>query len=198
MDCCKIVAIAGGSCSGKTSLARHLANTLGEQRCALIYQDNYYRNDNNIGNYDEPQALEFELLALHLKQLKAGKTICMPTYDFATHSRTTVQQPVPPKPVIIVDGILILHAVELSNSFDRSVFVECDESIRRQRRIERDCAERGRTRPDVIKQFNEQVAPLHNQYVEPSKAAADIIYTNNGDQPIENLLCNRLLDFCLP
>lgn len=192
----KIIAVAGGSCSGKTSLAQQLAATLGSQRCNLMYQDSYYRGTADITNYDVPEAIEFELLAQHLEQLKQGQSVAMPVYDFTTHRRKPERESVQPKPVIIVDGILILHAPELANSFDLKVFVECEESIRKQRRLIRDCQERGRNRAEVIAQFDNQVAPLHNQYVEPSKACADILYRNDGDRDVASLLCHRLMNFC--
>ena len=192
----KIIAIAGGSCSGKTSLARHLAQTLGPERATLIYQDSYYRGDGNISNYDEPAAIEFELLADHLAQLKQGAPIDMPTYDFTSHSRLAETQTIQPKAVIIVDGILIMHAKELQSSFDLAVFVECDQHIRRQRRLLRDCEERGRQPEDVINQFDQQVAPLHNLYVEPSKQHADIVYRNNGEHGVDEIICQRLLNYC--
>ncbi|BFM09283.1 uridine kinase [Halioxenophilus aromaticivorans] len=192
----KIIAIAGGSCSGKTSLARHLADTLGTKQCNLIYQDSYYHGRAEISNYDEPSAIEFELLAQHLAQLKSGSGIDMPTYDFTTHSRLPQTEFIAPKPVIIVDGILILHAEVLRASFDLAVFVECDQDIRRQRRLLRDCQERGREPEEVTTQFDKQVAPLHNLYVEPSKQHANIVYRNNGEQEVDQLVCERLLTFC--
>ena len=193
----KLIAIAGGSCSGKTSVARHLAHTLGSERCNLIYQDSYYHGTGQISNYDEPAAIEFDLLAKHLNQLKLGQAIDMPTYDFTSHKRLPTTQHIQPKPVIIVDGILILHAQELRSSFDLAVFVECEQAIRRQRRLIRDCQERGRSEQEVIAQFDQQVAPLHNRYVEPSKEHADIVYRNNGERNIDQIVCDRLLSYCL-
>lgn len=192
----KIIAIAGGSCSGKSSLARHLASTLGRERCGLIYQDSYYRNDDSISNYDEPSALEFELLAEHLTRLKQGQTVMVPSYDFTLHRRKPEQHKQSPQAIIIVDGILILHAPELTGLFDLSVFVQCDQATRRQRRIERDSVERGRSIDSIVQQFDQQVAPLHDRYVEPSMAKADLVYENNGQRPVTELLCSELLTFC--
>lgn len=197
MTSSKIIAIAGGSCSGKTSLARRLADRLTPQRCSLLYQDNYYYGHQNIQNFDVPEAIEFSLLAQHLESLKQGQAVAVPTYDFTTHRRLATTKTYPPKAIIIVDGILILHAPELRHCFDLSVFVECDEDIRKQRRILRDSQERGREHDDIIKQFDEQVAPLHNRYVEPSKMHADIIYRNNGECSVDELICQRLLQYCL-
>lgn len=194
----KIIAIAGGSCSGKSSLARHLASTLGEQRCGLVYQDSYYRDDDSISNYDEPSALEFALLAQHLRQLKQGQSAMIPSYDFTVHRRKPQRQKQAAKDIIIVDGILILHAPELAGLFDLSVFVRCDQAIRRQRRIQRDSVERGRSIDSIVQQFDQQVAPLHDRYVEPSVANADLVYENNGLRPVAELLCPQLLAFCHP
>ena len=171
----KIIAIAGGSCSGKTTMATSLAQILGPDNCAVLYQDSYYRGAADITNFDVPEAIDFSLMAEHLAQLRAGDAIEMPTYDFTTHRRKAETIRLTPRPIIFVDGILILHATELRNSFDYKVFVECEEELRKNRRLVRDTLERGRTKEDIIRQFETQVAPLHNLYVEPSKAFADII-----------------------
>lgn len=194
MTDCKIIAIAGGSCSGKTTIASNVAQALGPDHCAVVYQDNYYRGHADITNYDVPEAIEFELMAEHLAQLQRGNSVAMPCYDFTTHRRRKNTLALEPKPVILVDGILILHAEELRNSFDFKVFVECDEVIRRQRRLLRDTMERGRSVADIIEQFDSQVAPLHNHLVEPSKQFADLIC----QQTDQHSSCDyqALLDYC--
>lgn len=170
---------------------------MGSHRCALVFQDNYYRGLANIANFDVPEAIEFELMASHLRQLKSGQSIAMPTYDFSSHRRQTATQTVKASPIIIVDGILILHAPELRDIFDLKVYVECAEPERRQRRLMRDCRERGRSETEVLTQFNSQVAPLHDKYVEPSRQYADLIFSqlhtldNNSDS------YRFLLNYCL-
>ncbi|WGL17188.1 uridine kinase [Microbulbifer bruguierae] len=177
----QIIAIAGGSCSGKTTLAQAVYEQLGEDNCLLILQDNYYRGLEGITNFDVPEAIDFALLAKQLSDLRAGRTIHMPTYDFTTHRRKPEVVELTARPVVLVDGILILHAAELQQSFDFKVFVACDEATRRQRRLARDVRERGREYEATLQQFNEQTAPMHDRYVEPSKGNADLIHQSHAD-----------------
>lgn len=156
-------------------MAQLLFEALGSEHCGVLYQDSYYRGLKTITNYDHPDALNFELMAEHLQQLKQGNAVNMPVYDFETHSVTEKTEPLSAKRIILVDGILIFHAEELKDAFDLKVFMECDEALRLERRLARDTQERGRTYECTLEQFNTQVAPLHNQFVEPSKATADRI-----------------------
>ncbi len=174
-----LLGIAGGSGSGKTYMARDLARALGPDLCTLIYQDNYYIDqskrfdfDGGSVNFDHPNSLDFDLLAEHLKQIKNGKKIEIPIYDFKTHTRLAETIPQEPKPIIIVDGILVLHAPQVFPLFDDSVFVDTPEDLRFERRLKRDVEERGRTVEGVKKQFFGQVKPMHDQFVEPSKSRA--------------------------
>lgn len=176
-----IVAVAGGSGSGKTTFARKLLNKIGEQRGSIIYQDSYYidqshRFDKDGGNvnFDHPDSLEFSLMAKHLKQLKAGNTVNIPIYDFVSHSRSQKSIYQEPKDIIIVDGILILGQKELIPLFDIRIFIDIPEAVRFERRLKRDMKERGRTREGVIAQFENQVKPMHDQFVQPSIKNADI------------------------
>jgi uridine kinase (EC 2.7.1.48) len=182
-----IVAIAGGSCSGKTTLARRIQARLGESRCALLFQDNYYidqsssfREDGGDVNFDHPDALEFSLLKKHLQSLKNGASIDVPVYDFATHSRTTTRFASGLRPLIVVDGTLILYSDLIRSCLDFSVFVDASESLRFERRKVRDTRERGRSLEGVIKQFLTQVKPMHDQFVEPSKAYADFVFDGSS------------------
>ena len=184
-----IIAISGGSCSGKTTLCHWLQQTLGDDNCLLVYQDDYYRGLKTITNFDVPEAIEFELLAQHIEELKQGNTVDIPCYDFTTHRRKHITKPTKPKPIIIVDGILILHAQELKSRFHLSVFVECSEAERRERRLNRDVKERGRNYQDTLQQFNQQTVPMHDKFVEPSKQNADLIIKDNHDWP-------QLIEFC--
>ncbi|MBX2858809.1 MAG: uridine kinase [Cellvibrionaceae bacterium] len=197
MSNCKIIAIAGGSCSGKTTIAKSLSLMLSSHHCDLVFQDNYYRGLASIVNFDVPEAIEFELMAAHLQQLKSGRSIAMPTYDFASHRRQQATREVKASSVIIVDGILILHAPELRDVFDFKVFIECSEAERRNRRLMRDCRERGRSEAEVLAQFNSQVAPLHDKYVEPSKQYADLIFPESQTADTDSDSYRRLLNYCL-
>ncbi len=178
-----IMAIAGGSCSGKTRLARLSQEALGEDCAVILRQDNYYldlggaKPGQKLPNFDHPNAFDWELMLKHLQELKNGHAINVPTYDFATHRRKQETELVEPKKIILFEGILILSQKMLLGELDYKFFVECDEKTRLNRRIKRDIAERGRTRDSVIEQFNTQVIPMHEKFVEPSKANADVIIT---------------------
>lgn len=175
----KLIGVAGGSGSGKTYFARYLARHLGESHCLILSQDNFYRDlsiefktDPLRVNFDHPDSIDFELLAEALRLLKARKTAQAPIYDFVSHSRLDEQILLEPKPVVIVDGILIFHIPELRELFDERVYVDTPEDLRFQRRLLRDMRERGRTAESVHKQFFSQVKPMHDLYVEPSKLHA--------------------------
>jgi len=170
-----IIAVSGGSCSGKTTMVKKLYSLLGEENCSVVFQDSYYLGLSSITNYDHLDAIDFSLMQDHLVKLKNGIAIDMPCYDFATHKRKSETIRLEPKPIILVDGILILASDLLRDSFDLKVFVECDEEVRRERRVTRDVAERGREYDETLHQFNTQVVPAHNEFVEPSKKYADYI-----------------------
>lgn len=177
----KLVAVAGGSCSGKTTLAQTLEKHFGATKACLLFQDDYYidqshrfKKDGDV-NFDHPSALEFSLLKTHLLRLRNQESIECPQYDFSTHKRKASTTTVHAKPWIFVDGTLLLHSQELTGVWDYSIFVECEEQLRLQRRLERDTRERGREAPGVLHQFETQVAPMHNLFVEPSKARANLV-----------------------
>ena len=181
----RIIAIAGGSCSGKTRLADHTQKALGDEVCTIIRQDNFYKDlggakeGDPLPNFDHPDAFEWDLLRDQLQVLKTGKAIDIPTYDFVTHRRTDLTDRVEPKPIILIEGILILSQDILWPVFDQSFFVECSENVRLERRRARDVVERGRTEESVNAQFAAQVAPMHDKFVIPSKENADMIITQN-------------------
>lgn len=183
-----VIGVAGGSGSGKTYFAKELQQALGDAHCLILYQDNYYIDqsakfdgDGGSVNFDHPDSLDFSLLASSLRVLKSGKALQIPIYDFATHSRKTETLLENPKSVIIVDGILILHSHEVRAELDEAFFFDTPEDLRFQRRLKRDVHERGRTPDGVKKQFDLQVRPMHNQFVEPSKKHAHTIIKDLGD-----------------
>ncbi len=194
------VGIAGGTGSGKTTLATRLAETLGNQRVTVIPHDSYYLDHPDLTfeersrlNFDEPAAFETSLLVLQLRALARGEVVQRPTYDFSVHARSPRTVQLAPKPVVIVEGILVLAIPELRDLFDLKVFVDTDADIRLARRITRDVAERGRTVESVCNQYLTTVRPMHERWVEPSKHFADIIVPQGGNNPaVIDLLGVRL------
>lgn len=183
-----IVGVAGGSGSGKTYFARELQKILGDEKCSILYQDNYYLDqshrfdgDGGAVNFDHPESLDFELLAFGLKELKKGGSIEVPLYEFATHTRKVETLTFKARPIILVDGILILDSPVVRAQLDEAIFFDTPEELRFKRRLDRDVAERGRTPEGVKKQFDLQVKPMHNQFVEPSKIFAQTIVKDFGD-----------------
>ncbi|MCL1594517.1 MAG: uridine kinase [Actinomycetia bacterium] len=176
------IAIAGGSGSGKTTIARSVVDLVGRNKVIYLQQDAYYRDRNDLDveqrakiNYDHPDAIEMELLLAHLDALRNGQPIERPVYDFGTHTRTGETYTLVPEPVVIVEGILVLADPELRTRFDVRVFIDTESDIRLIRRLQRDILERGRTVESVIDQYQKTVRPMHYQFVEPSKRYADII-----------------------
>jgi uridine kinase len=183
-----VIGVAGGSGSGKTFFARELQKILGDELCTIIYQDNYYidqshRFDGDGGsvNFDHPDSLDFGLLAQGLGELKKGNPIKVPLYEFSNHTRKKETIDCHPKKIILVDGILILDSSVVRAQLDEAVFFDTPEELRFERRLDRDVNERGRTADGVRKQFELQVRPMHNQFVEPSKAFAQTIVKDFGD-----------------
>jgi len=181
-----VIAIAGGTGSGKTYIAKKL-HEVAPDRTVSISQDNYYRDRSDVPeekrieiNYDEPSAIDNKLFLEHLKKLRSGEPIDMPQYDFSSHTRKRETLRVYPAPVIIVEGILILVDSDIRKLFDLSVFVDVKPDIRLARRLERDTDERDRTWQESIHQYLVSAGPMHDKYVEPGKDVADIIINNNG------------------
>ena len=184
-----IIGVAGGTGSGKTTLARHIANAFGD-RVAVITHDSYYRAQNDksieeraLQNYDHPDAFETDLLCRHLEMLANGQAVDVPVYDYTIHNRADATVRVEPKPVIVLEGILLFSDEELRNKMDLKIFVDTDADERILRRIMRDTAERGRTLDSVIKQYLTTVKPMHDAFVEPFKRYADVIVPGGGDNP---------------
>lgn len=175
-----ILGVSGGSGSGKTYFARRLQELLPENSCSLVYQDNFYIDqshrfdfDGGSVNFDHPDSIDFPLLAKKLKMIKEGDGCEIPLYDFATHSRLKQTERVESRPIILVDGILILHHPAVREVLDKSVFFDTSKDLRFSRRLKRDVEERGRTAEGVKNQFEIQVEPMHQQFVQPSKEYAD-------------------------
>lgn len=181
-----ILGVAGGSGSGKTTVVRAVVNALGGT-VALIHHDSYYRDTSHLTleerrriNYDHPDSLETELLTEHLRELRAGRPVAVPVYDFASHARLERRDHVEPGKVVIIDGLLILWDPQLRALMDIKVFVDTDADLRFIRRLERDIRERGRTTDSVVQQYTNTVRPMHLEFVEPSKRYADVILPEGG------------------
>jgi uridine kinase len=182
-----VIGVAGGTGSGKTTVAREILRRAGTEQISLIQHDAYYKDLSDLPpaqramqNFDHPDALDNKLLIAHLRELKAGRTIEMPVYDFTTHTRTSEVQLVEPRRVILVEGILIFADSTLRRIMDVKIYVDTDSDIRFIRRLERDLAERGRTMESVIRQYLATVRPMHQEFVEPSKRYADVIIPEGG------------------
>jgi uridine kinase len=182
-----IIGICGGTGSGKTTVANSILESVNASEVAFIQQDSYYRNLKDLPldyrqavNFDHPDALDNDLLVHHIRKLKAGGSIELPVYDFKTHSRLNDTVLIEPKPIVIIEGILIFADPRLLEQMDIKVFVDTPDDIRFIRRLRRDIAERGRTVDSVIEQYLATVRPMHMQFVEPSKRYADVIIPEGG------------------
>ena len=182
-----MIGIAGGSGSGKTTVAQQILNRVGANQIAFIQHDSYYKDMGGLPptqhvniNFDHPNALDTELLIQHILTLRAGKAVEVPIYDFSTDRRTGQTFRIEPRPVILVEGILIFVEPALRKLFDIKIFVDTDSDIRFIRRLERDITERGRTTESVIQQYQATVRPMHLEFVEPSKRYADVIIPEGG------------------
>lgn len=182
-----VIGIAGGSGSGKTTVAQEILQRVGPDRIAFLQHDSYYKDLSGLPpaqrvevNFDHPNSLETELLIQHIASLREGKAVEVPIYDFSIHTRTAKTFTVQPRRVILVEGILIFVEAALREMFDVKIFVDTDSDMRFIRRLERDIAERGRTTESVIKQYQLTVRPMHLEFVEPSKRYADIIIPEGG------------------
>jgi uridine kinase len=182
-----ILGVAGGSGSGKTTFARLLQEALGHNRCCLLQQDAYYhdqsdhfdRDGGNV-NFDHPDSVDFALLADHLQELKGGRSVGVPVYDYGTHRRLAKTNLLESRPIILVEGMLVLSCEVLRPHLDVKIFIETAERVRLERRLQRDTRERGRDRAGVERQFAEHVKPMHDLFVAPAKSFADRVYSGEG------------------
>ena len=199
-----VIGIAGGSGSGKTTIADAVYASLDATEIVMIQHDSYYRDLRRLSsqeratvNFDHPDSLETELLVEHLESLRSGEAVAVPVYDFATHTRTESVVLVDARPVVLVEGILVLADERLNELFDLRIFVDTDSDLRFIRRMQRDVAERGRTVDSVIEQYQSTVRPMHVEFVEPSKRRADLIipegYNDGAVGAVTGLLRSHLI-----
>ncbi len=195
-----IIGICGGTGSGKTTIARKIIEVVGDDKVIIIEQDSYYRNladmpldERHQANFDHPDSIDSEMLIDHLKCLKLGQPIEMPIYDFRTHTRSTRTRHVEPKPVVILEGILIFAEPRILELLDVKIYVDTPDDIRFIRRLQRDIRDRGRTVESVIDQYLKTVRPMHFEFVEPSKRHADIIIPEGGNTDIGiEFICSKI------
>ena len=193
-----IIGIAGGSGSGKSTFAQRLKSAFPDH-VSLISCDNYYLPHDDLPleerallNYDAPEALEFDLMVRHLEQLKNGQAALCPVYDFTQHTRSNRVTEIQPRPIILIDGILIFHDATLRQCMDLKIYVETDADERILRRARRDMVERGRDLDSVIHQYLSTVKPMHNTYVNPTKVFADIILNGGKNEQAFLLVKNQI------
>ncbi len=186
-----VIGVAGGSGSGKTTVVRRIVENLGDDQVTVLDHDRYYRDRNDLRleeraalNYDHPDSLETDLMVRHVEDLRAGRPIDAPVYDFTRHARRSATERIVPSQVIIVEGILIFADAALRSLLDVKVFVDTDDDIRFIRRLSRDVAERGRTMASVIDQYQTTVKPMHLEFVEPAKRYADVIIPQGGHNTV--------------
>jgi uridine kinase len=186
-----VIGVAGGSGSGKTTVVRRIIESIGDEQVTVLEHDRYYRDRNDLRleeraalNYDHPDSLETDLLVRHLHQLRGGRAVEVPQYDFTRHARQPATTTAVPRRAIIVEGILIFADAALRSLMDVKVFVDADDDTRFIRRLQRDISERGRTVPSVIEQYLGTVKPMHLEFVEPSKRYADVIIPLGGHNTV--------------
>jgi uridine kinase len=181
-----LIGIAGGSASGKTSVAERIFQGIDSDHAVIIRQDSYYksitvvRGPDGIANFDHPDALDLDLLQQHVEELLAGRPVRQPVYDFSLHERTGERLISVPQHVVVLEGTLVLYVPALRARMDIKIFIDTDADVRLLRRLQRDVAERGRTVESVIEQYEQTVRPMHAQFVEPTKRYADIIVPEGG------------------
>ncbi len=200
-----IIGIAGGTGSGKTTVVRKIISSLPAGEVAVLPQDCYYRNNPHIPlaerrkmNYDEPASIEWELLVKHLAEMREGHAIEMPTYDMLTCARMPETVHVEPRPVVVVEGILVLTDPRLREMMDVKVYVDADADDRLIRVITRDCIERGRTPQMVIDRYVDTLKPMHELYIEPTKKCADLIIPQGGHNEVAVRLLTDYIRSLLP
>ncbi|KAB8028541.1 uridine kinase [Fluviispira multicolorata] len=193
-----VIGVCGGSGSGKTTFCRQLVNFLGKDHVLHISQDAYYKDLTHLSfeqrqhvNFDHPDIIEFSLLVSHLDELAIGKCVTLPMYDFAKHCRLIGSQIITPKPIVLVEGVLLFNDSDTEKRINHKIFIDAPEQVRFERRLKRDVRERGRTPESVQNQFKATVSPMHNIYVEPGKDKADLIVS--GEHSFEPVIAELSL-----
>jgi uridine kinase len=194
------IGICGGTGSGKTTIAKAIVDTVGRENVVLVEQDSYYRNladmpldERHQANFDHPDSIDSDMLVNHLIRLKQGLTVDMPLYDFVTHTRSDEIEVIHPKPVVIIEGILIFAEPRVLDLLDVRVFVDTPDDIRLMRRLSRDITERGRTFERTLEQYERTIRPMHFEFVEPSKRHADIIIPEGSNTGVTvEFLCSMV------
>ena len=192
-----IIGIYGGTGSGKTTIVNMIASHFSSNDIEIISQDSYYKDNSDISyedrcklNFDHPDAIDFNLLHKHLKNLRKGETVEQPIYDFKIHNRLKKTIQIKPKKILILEGILIMCHAEIRSIFDLKIFINANSKTRMERRIKRDIVERGRSRDEVLKRYIETLKPMHEKFIEPTKIYANYIIENqfNNKLNIDELL----------
>ncbi len=185
-----IIGVAGGTASGKTTFVQEVLSGFEAQYVGLIAQDAYYKDNSHLSfeercllNYDHPDAIDFDLMVDQIKALKQGQEIDQPVYDYKVHNRTADTLQISPKPVLIVEGILVLHHKALRDLMDLKIFVDAPAPLRLDRRLQRDITQRGRNQQEVMERYTDTLKPMHDTYIEPSKAHADIVVLSHQKNP---------------
>jgi len=195
-----IIGICGGTGSGKTTIARAIVEAVGRANVVLVEQDSYYRNladmpldERHQANFDHPDSIDSDMMVNHLIRLKQGLSVEMPLYDFVTHTRSEEIEIINPKPVVIVEGILIFAESRVLDLLDVRVFVDTPDDVRLMRRLRRDITERGRTFERTLEQYERTIRPMHFEFVEPSKRHADIIIPEGSNTGVTvEFLCSMV------
>jgi len=195
-----IIGICGGTGSGKTTIARSIVDTVGEDKVVLIEQDSYYRNladmpldERHQANFDHPDSIDSEMLVNHIMRLKQGLTVEMPVYDMVTHTRSDRIEIIEPKPIVIIEGILIFSEPRVLDLIDIRIFVDTPDDVRLMRRMRRDINERGRSFERTLDQYERTIRPMHFEFVEPSKRHAHIIIPEGSNSGITvEFLCGMI------
>lgn len=194
-----IIGVAGGSGSGKTTVTKQVLATIGPAMVSVIIQDNYYCEQGHLSaeqrrltNYDHPGAFDWPLLIQHIEDLRNGKTIQMPVYDFAVDNRSSATIPLKPATVIVIEGLFALYDAALRDMMSLKIFVDTDSDVRFIRRLQRDIAERGRSTESVIGQYLNTVRPMHNKFIEPTKRYADVILPHGANDPAVDMITTKV------
>lgn len=195
-----IIGICGGTGSGKTTIARSIVDSVGAQNVVLIEQDSYYRNlsdmpldERHQANFDHPDSIDSDMLVNHIMRLKQGLAVEMPLYDFVSHTRSDRIETIEPRPVVIVEGILIFAEPRVLDLLDMRIYVDTPDDVRLMRRLRRDISERGRTFERTLEQYERTIRPMHFEFVEPSKRHADIIIPEGSNTGITvGFLCSMV------